>query len=302
MGLYPPIIKSTADVLTRRLQGVEFFVDQNFGSDDGSRSGNRPEKPLQTITEALSRCVGGRNDIINVTSTTHVADTCPIVIDKPNTWIRGYPSLCPGGQAPCTLITLTDAAYFTIAAAAVTISDFTISGGAAHPTINYDPVAWAQNSVIHNVTFMNGTWGIAQGAKDATGFVADAPTHRWSITECNFLPTLSVGGIMLASNGSWGLIADCYFESAPLGVYAHLNCQSAAVQVLRNRFMCPAEDGGEAINIAGAALTRWIVADNMANDASNTASANSPYADANDACAWFRNVESGTGFAETAPT
>jgi len=303
MGLYPPRVSSNPPVLTRRYDTVEFFVDGSNGSDDGSRPGDRPEKPLLTIKEAISRCNSGEQNIINMIAPGHVTETNPIVIDKQFVTIRGWPS--QGGldcDSPMTCVATVDAAYFTIAAQDVVIRDMVIHGGASHPTINFSPVAWSFRTGIHNVTFKAGTWGIAQGALDASGFVADAPSHDWFITNCKFKPTLSSGGIFLASNGSWGVIADNYFESAPLGVYAHLNCLSAAVQVLRNRFMCPAEAGGEAIDIAGAALTRWIVADNMANDASNTASANSPYADANDACAWFRNVESGTGFAETAPT
>jgi len=302
MGLYPPIVSSNPPVLTRRYRTVEWFVSGSAGSDSGARSGNRPEKPLLTIKEAISRCTSGHNNVINVIDPGHVAETNPVVIDKQFTTVRGWPSQNGlDAQSPCTLVATVDAAYFTIAAQDVVIRDFTIHGGASHPTINFSPVAWSFRTGIHNVTFKAGTWGIAQGALDASGFVADAPSHGWAITYCKFLPTLSAGGIFLSSNGSWGLIADNYFEYVPLGVYAHLNCQSAAVQVLRNRFMTPTETGGEAIDIAGAAVTRWIVADNMANDASNTASNVAPYADNNDACAWFRNVESGTGFAETAP-
>jgi len=302
MGLYPKIVSSNPPVVTRRYGAVEWFVDGSNGSDSGARPGNRPEKPLLTIKEAISRCNSGEQNIINVIAPGHVAETNPIVIDKQFVTIRGWPSQNGlDAQSPCTLVATVDAPYFTIAAQDVVIRDFTIHGGASYPTITHSEVAWSFRTGIHNVTFKAGTWGIQQG-DGTTGFQVDSPSHGWAITYCKFLPTLSVGGILLASNGSWGLIADNFFESAPLGIYAHLNCQSTAVQVLRNRFMCPAEAGGEAINIAGAALTRWIVADNMANDASNTASAASPYADANDASAWFRNVESGTGFAETAPT
>ena len=301
MGLYPPIVSSNPPVLTRRYDTVEFFVDGSNGSDDGSRPGDRPEKPLLTIKEAVSRCVSGEQNVINVIAPGHVAEVNPIVIDKQFVTIRGWPSQAPGGQSPCTLVATVDAAYFTIAAQDVCIRDFTIHGGASHPTINYSPVAWSFRTVIHNITFKAGTWGIAQGSLTAVGFVADAPSHGWAITECKFLPGLSVGGIMLASNGSWGLVADCFFEYMPeWGVYGHLNCQSAGVQVLRNRFMNLSDVVGNAIYI-GTQATRWHVAGNQANDNDGAVQTNQPYFDQANASAWYANVETHAGFTEAPP-
>lgn len=300
MGLYPKIVSSNPPVVTRRYNSVEYFVDA-AGSDSSRRPGNRPEKPLATIAEAIDRCSSGEQNIINVIAPGHVAEANPIVIDKQFVTVRGWPSQNGlDAQSPCTLVATVDAPYFTIAAQDVVIRDFTIHGGASYPAITHAETPYSYRTGIHNITFKAGTWGIQQGS-GTTGYRKDSPSHGWAITYCKFLPLLSVGGILLASNGSWGLIADNYFESMPLGIYAHANCVSIAVQVLRNRFMTVTETGGEAIDIAGAAISRWIVADNMANDPSNTASNVNPFADNADACAWFRNVGSLAGFAELTP-
>jgi len=301
MGLYPPIVSSNPPVLTRRYGAVEWFVDGSNGSDSGSRPGNRPEKPLLTIKEAISRCNSGEQNIINVIAPGHVAEVNPIVIDKQFVTVRGWPSQSPSGYSPCTLVATVDAAYFTIAAQDVCIRDFTIHGGASHPVINYSPVAWSFRTVIHNVTFMAGTWGIAQGSLTAAGFVADAPSHNWAITECKFPAGLSVGGIMLASNGSWGVVENNFFEWQGFGVYGHLNCQSAGVRVRGNQFMLPVDTVvGNAVYV-GTQATRWIVSDNDANDNSTTAAASNPYFDQANASTWYRNTVTSAGFTCQAP-
>ncbi len=301
MSLYPKIVASNPPVLTRRYGTVEFFVDGENGSDSGDRPGDRPEKPLLTIKEAITRCVSGEQNVINLIAPGHVTEVNPIVIDKQFVTIRGWPG--QGGidaQSPMTCVATVDAPYFTIAAQDVVIRDMTVHGGASFPTITHQEVPWSFRVGIHNITFKAGTWGIQQG-DETTGYRIDSPSHGWFITHCKFLPTLSVGGILLASNGSWGLIADNYFESAPLGIYAHLNCGSTGNQFLRNRFMLPADTvQGNAITIEGVA-SRTIVMDNVANDASTTAAASNPFLDGGNNNAWFRNNEGGAGYADKAP-
>lgn len=297
MALYPKAVASNPAVLTRRYASVEYFVDGENGND--SRLGNRPEKPLLTIAEAIDRCVSGESNIINLIAPGHVTETNPIVIDKQFVTIRGWPSQNPGGQAPMTCVATVDAPYFTIAAQDVVVRDMTIHGGASHPTIIFDEVPWSFRPGVHNVTFKAGTWGIAQGAEDASGFVQDSPSHGWAITECKFLPGLSAGGIFLASNGSWGLIADNFFEFLPYGIYGHLNCQSAGVQVLRNKVVVPSDDVvGRAIYI-GTQATRWFVEQNRANDNTPAALSFNPYFDQANLSVWMDNMIGGG--ADTAP-
>ncbi len=299
MGLFPRKVNSNPPVLTRRAADQEFFVDGERG-DDG-RDGNSPEKPLLTLLEAVDRCTAGFQNIISVIALGHVTEANPIVIDKISTTIRGWPS--QGGlnaDPPCTLVATVDAPYFTIAAQDVVIRDFVIHGGASFPTITYDEVPWSFRTGVHNVTFKAGTWGIQQG-DETTGFRIDSPSHDWFITHCKFKPTLSVGGILLASNGSWGLIENNYFESAPLGIYGHLNMGSTANRFLKNMFMLPADTvQGNAITIEGIAA-RSIIADNIANDAAVAGAAQNPYLDGGNNNAWFRNVVSSAGFTELAP-
>ncbi len=300
MGLYPPIVSSNPPVVTRRYNSVEWFVDGENGSDSGARPGNRPEKPLLTIAEANARCVSGEQNIINLIAPGHVTETNPVVIDKQFTTVRGWPGQGSiDAQSPMTCVATVDAPYFDISAQDVVIRDMTIHGGASYPTIVYAEVPWSFRTGVHNITFKAGTWGIQQG-DETTGYRVDSPSHGWFITNCKFLPTLSVGGILLASNGSWGLIADNFFESAPLGIYGHINCQSTANQILRNRFMLPADTvEGNAITLTNS--TRSIVADNMANDASTTGAASNPYLDTANNNMWVRNVVGAAGFTDQAP-
>lgn len=300
MGLYPKIVASNPPVLTRRYGSVEYFVDGSNGSDSSSRPGNRPEKPLLTIAEAIDRCTNGEQNIINLIAPGHVTETNPIVIDKQFVTIRGWPSQNGlDAQSPMTCVATVDDSYFTVAAQDVVVRDMTIHGGASAPTIDFNEVAWSFRTGLHNLTFKAGTWGIAMANDAANGFQQDKPSHGWAITFCKFLPTLSAGGVLLASNGSWGLVADNFFEQTPYAIYGHLNCQSAGVQVLRNRILVPSDDVvGRGIYV-GTQATRWFVAGNRTNDAVPGALTFNPYFDQADASAWMDNMIGGG--VDTAP-
>lgn len=287
MGLYPPVVSSNPPVATRRYRSVEFFVDTSNGSDDGARPGDRPEKPLKTIKEAIARCNAGEMNIISVINAGHTVETTPIVIDKNNVTIRGFPSQNPGGSPPCTLVAPTDTAYFTINARDVVIRDFTIHAGVSWPAINHAITDYSYRTGIHNITFKAGLYGYAQGTANGAGHANESPSHEWAVTNCRFLAPLA-NGIYLDSNGSWGLIADNFFEYVGVGITAAIGCQSAGVRVLRNLFMTPTETGAEAIYL-GNQTARWFVADNVANDASITASGANPFRDDSILNAWHNN-------------
>ena len=299
MGLYPRIVTIEPPATVRRLYTNHWYVDAGYGSDNAS--GNRPEAPLATILEAITRSSNGEMDVIHVVAPGHVTEVNPIVVNKQFVTIQGWPSQSPLGHSPCTLVATVDAAYFTIAAQDVCIRDFTIHGGASHPVINYSPVAWSFRTVVHNITFMAGTWGVAQGGLSAATFVASAPSHNWIITDCKFMAGLSLGGIFLMSNGSWGVIADNFFDTCANAIYANIDCQSQRVQCVRNRILVPSDDQvGRGIYI-GTNAGGWFVADNDANDLTPAALTNNPYFDQANTSAWFRNVVGGAGFTEVPP-
>ncbi len=284
MGLFPRIVKSDPDVLVRRMRAVQWFVDSSNG-DDGN-AGNRPERPLETIAEAVDRSTNGLMDVINVTEPGHVAETNPIVLDKQFITVRGFPSQIPGQAPPCTLVATVDDSYFTIAAQDVVVKDFTIHGGASQPAIDFQEVAWSFRTGVYNCTFKAGTWGIQTGG--GIGAV-DSPSHGWAFVGNRFEPTLSSGGIHCRSNGSWGLIADNWFESVPYAIYLHLNNQNSGGRILRNHIMCPSDDVvGRGIYI-GTQSNRYIVADNYAGDASTTPMTFNPFFDQNNDNSWFNN-------------
>ncbi len=292
MGLYPPRVSSNPPVVTRRYRTVEFFVDGENGSDDSTRPGDRPEKPLLTIKEAVSRCTSGEQNIINMIAPGHVTETNPIVIDKQFVTIRGWPSQSPFGQSPMTCVATVDASYFTVAAQDVCIRDMTIHGGASHPTIDHQVVPWSFRVVIHNITFKAGTYGIKQGGHATPDFEADAPSHGWAITQCKFLPGLSLGGIALESNGSWGLIEDNFFESMIDAVYTTNNCQSHGVLVRGNRIMTASDDHvGQGIYLA-TNVGRWVLTGNIAGYAQTAAMTNNPFHDVGNDSLWVNNYGS----------
>jgi hypothetical protein len=294
MGLYPKIEKGFPPDLPQGLNSKQFFVDRVNGDDNDL--GDRRERPLASITEALSRCTNATYDTIYVTQSVHVEATQPIVCNVQGVHIMGLPGVPDGGQAHTWIFPSVNPAggIFNIGAGDVRISNFMIWGTAGQPCIDFSAEATAVRIWIDHCAFSVGTYGVQ------TGPAPNQPSHYLTITNCFFDPTLTVGGIGLFSNGSWPLIADNFFEYVPGPVIdVNIAANSAGGRILRNHIILPADDTvGDGIYIA-TGNTRYLVADNYCNNAAPDAITNNPFMDVDNASVWMNNLIGGG--ADTAP-
>jgi hypothetical protein len=116
----------------------------------------------------------------------------------------------------------------------------------------------------------------------------DSPSHHWAITNCKFEGTLTGGGVYVDSNGSWGVIADNYFDRVPYGIALPNTHAGAAHQIINNRFLIPSDDAtGRAILLT--AGTSCLVTGNLAGDNATAAMANNPFVDTPNTNFWTNN-------------
>lgn len=298
MGLYPKVQVNSPSGLPEHPNASIFYVNSQEGTNRALfKQGTKPSRPWETVTYALAQCVDEENDVIFVTTPVQV-EAQPIVVDKGAVQIRGLPINTPGYAQQARTWFFPDAhvtgGVFTLSQSDILIKDFMFWSTAGQPCIDFGG-AHATNvrNVIDQCSFHVGSRGIQ------TGPGVNLPAHYLSILRCMFHEQLSVGGILLASNGSWPLIADCFFESIPMPNIS-LTANIAGGRILRNQFVLPADSTvGGAIDLANG--SRFVIADNDANDATPTALSNNPYRDTPNAHTWFRNTVGGVGFTEVAP-
>lgn len=294
MSLYPRIAENFPSGLPEHPTGKVFYVHAQLGSND--YPGDRREKPFETIAYAISQCSDEANDIIYVTTSIQVEDQ-PIVVNKGGLQIIGLPNNSPRGanQARCWLFpdAHVTGGVFTIDESDVVLRNFMLWSTAGQPCIDFGVDATHVRQTIIDCSFHLGSYGVM------TGPAANQPSHYLAIIGCHFGPTLASGGILHASNGSWPLIEDCFFESIAMPNIS-VTGGIAAGRIRRCQFMLSADSTvGGAIDMANG--SRWIISDNDANDATPTGLANNPYRDTPNTNAWFRNTVGGAGFTEVAP-
>lgn len=281
MGLYPRVARSRLANYDDRIGTTHWYVDYVHG-DDG-HSGDRVEKPLATLTEAVARATDDTYDIIHVICAVHIGEVIPVVVNKRSVEIVGMQGAYPGGQPACWLIPVDDNPYFTISAGDVQIKDFFITGGASGPCINFGAGAGNVRIGIHNCYFAMGTFGI-----HSVGTASYRPAHHLAITNCQFENSLSLGGIHLGSNGSWPLIYNNHFDQCPGPQLDMTDFHGFGGKIFDNHFALDSDTAGEAITI-GVNAGRNIFKGNRANDAGITAMAANPFVDNGVANHWFDN-------------
>lgn len=294
MSLYPRIARNYPSGLPEHPQGDIFYVHAQLGSN--SSAGDRREKPFETIAYALTQCADDHNDIIKVTTSIQVEDQ-PIVVNKRGVQIHGLPINTPGipQQARCWLFPDGHVAggVFTLGAGDIVLKDFMLWGTAGQPCIDFDAEATAVRQVIRNCSFHVGSYGIQ------TGPGVNTPSHYLNILDCFFDPALSSGGILLASNGSWPLIANCFFELTP-GPQISITGGMAGGRILDCIHMLDSDTQGEAITLGGGP-TRWVVKNNVANDATVAAMTANPFQDDGTDNMWIGNSKGGGDHVGIAP-
>ena len=295
MSLYPRIAESVPANLPEHPSGSVFYVNSTEGSNDNP--GDRREKPFETVTYALAQCTDEYNDVIYVTTSIQVEDQ-PIVVNKGAVQIIGLPKHTPyAQQARCWFFPdgHVTGGVFTINQSDVLIKNFMFWSTAGQPCINFGEAdATDVRITIDQCSFHVGSYGIQ------TGPGVNLPAHYLTITNCYFDPGLTTGGILLASNGSWPLIANCFFESVAMPNIS-ITGGMAAGRILECLFMLPADSTvGGAIDL-GAGPSRWWILGNGANDATNAGITNNPFRDQGTDNIWAKNFIGAAGFTEQAP-
>ena len=293
MGLYPKIETSHVVGYKRRVNSKNWFVDYFDGDDDSP--GDRPEKPLATLVEALDRCTAAAWDTVHITGHVITGEVTPFVLDKPHVRIIGDPYAIKGQSNNCAIIATGDTDCFTFEASDISIYGLNMYAGATAAGVGFAELAWSQRNTIEMCSFFGGAYGVLSGAG------IDSPGHHLNIIDCFFNPAGSTtSAILLRSNGSWPLIRGNFFESVGMPNIS-ITGGMAGGRIEDCTFMLSADSTeGGAIDM-GAGPSRWWILNNSANDASNDALASNPYRDQGVDNAWARNVAGGDGFAEHDP-
>ena len=294
MGLYPRIETSHLANQLRGLRSNNWYVHGADGNDDSP--GDRPEKPLATLQEALDRCNNGDYDTIFVTRGVVTGEPTPFLLNKANVRIVGDPRAVIGQNTNCAIIATGDTDCFTFQAADVSIEGFALYAGATSAGVGFAALAWSQRDLIEKCSFMTGAYGVLAGN------VTDAPGHHLTVQDCYFNPAGNTsGGIHYGSNGSWPIFRRNHFELITGSPCIYVWGSGHAGGVIRdNTFVLATDVEGVAINI-GANATRYMVLNNVANDAAQDAMTANPYADTPGTSVWSRNVKGATGFTDAEP-
>ena len=287
MGLYPRKAMSNLANYDRRLGSNHWYVDINHGDNDSP--GDRPEKPLLTIAEAVDRATDDTHDVIHLTVYVHAWEATPIVLNKRSLEVVGLMGPALGMQPQTWLVPVGNTPYFTIAAGDVSIKNFFITGGAAGPCINFGPAdAGMVRNSIDNCYFASGTWGVETGG-------VNTPSHHLAITDCVFEGSLTEGGIYYAANGSWNLFKNNWFDRIPQGIIVISAGGTNSGRITNNLFSLQTGFGnGDAIAMMGSSAGYYIT-DNQAIDPGTDAnSGGSPFGDNGTGNMWGYNTDGAT--------
>ncbi len=294
MGLYPPIETSHLANQIRGLTSKNWYVHGADGRDNSP--GDRPEKPLETFQEALDRCENGNYDSIFITRGVVTGEVTPFVLDKANVRIIGDPYAVPQQSTNCAVIATGDTDCFTFSASDVSIRGLALYAGATKAGVGFASIPWSQRNLIERCAFVVGGRGIYAGN------IIDSPGHHLTIQDNLFMGSMgSLGGIALASNGSWQLIQRNHFDMMVSTALYIWGSGVAAGRILKNTFMLPADTEGLAITL-GANVARYLVMDNVANDNVLAGLTAQPWLDAGTTNVWARNIKGGSaGWTDEAP-
>ena len=294
MGLYPRIETSHLANNLRGLRSNNWYVHGADGTDDSP--GDRPEKPLATLQEALDRCNNGDYDSIYITRGVVTGEVTPFVLDKANVRIIGDPYNPPAQSTNCAIIATGNTDCFTFSASDVSIAGLALYAGAAAAGVGFASIPWSQRNLIERCSFVVGGYGIYSDN------IVDSPGHHLTIQDNLFMGSMgALGGIAIQSNGSWQLIQRNHFDLLAATAIFVGGSGVAAGRILNNTIIIPSDTEGLAINL-GANVARYLVMDNFANDNILEALTASPWIDNGTTNVWVRNVEGGSsGFTDIAP-
>ena len=234
-----------------------------FAAGNDGNDGLSIDKPLHTITKALSLCTNEGNDaIILLDYWAATGETFPVSINKSVVHILGV-----GGHPlyPWVQVYSAAAACFDIVADQVKIENIGFTPVSTSACLTFDDNkkgAW-----IKGCLFNSGVSGIKLLSSDVAFGLA--------ITDCIFVSALSVGGIDIDDDPAFTYIAGNYFDRLTGDC---INITSGSFGVIKdNHFSLKSNGEGLAITL-GASCARWHVTNNYATYGEATTT--SPYDDA----------------------
>lgn len=271
-------------LLAQSGHGKTFYVNGYGSNGSNSNSGETPDDPLQTLTNAIGRCRDDKDDVIFVQNYWQPAgETWPISINKNGIHIIGiarpgplpYPAIHPTGD--------TAAFQLTSAGQYVEIAGLLFGGGDAHGGID-----WMNDGQVDGVWIHDCVFGHQWFDTPASGILQPADASRGGygnlIERCTFLGDLAncTGAItgnaieMLGPVASYDLhVVDCLFK----GCYIGINCTVVHNGAfLRNKFVCADSVDGEAISLLTACRGN-MVDGNVAMNGGEAAMGQQPYRD-----------------------
>jgi len=297
MGLYPKVQVNHPSGLPEHPDSNIFYVNYHEGTDTTKwKQGTKKDRPFATLTYAIAQCDDDENDVIYVNTYVQV-EAQPIIVNKRAVQIIGLPNNMPGyaNQARCWIFpdAHVTGGVFTISAGDVVIKNMMLWSTAGQPCIDFGVEATAVRQLIQDCSFHVGSYGVM------TGPAANQPSHYLGIIDCHFGPGLTTGGILHASNGSWPVISGCFFETIP-GPNISVTGGMAGGRILDCVFLLDSDTEGEAITM-GAASSRWMILNNIANDNTTAAITANPFLEQGAANVWAGNSKGGGAWTGIAP-
>lgn len=270
--------------------GRVFYVDQFNGLN--TNNGTNPGTPFQTITYALTQCVGNRNDYIIVLDAWDAEPAYPILVDVDRVHIIGVSLPGTGLLVKMNSGVANNQAVFQIGDGAtgqyVEIAGFSLAGGALHGCIDCNQ---ARGAWIHHCWFGHDEAGGAMTPRDGIALI-DGNTEGALIEDCRFFGTAGAGpvaGVITGdgvsnrnypglSNFDYSIIRNCTFQGLSFGIWLDL---AVGAQITGNIFAVGADGAvGEAITLfaPGNPCLGCIISDNRAGY-DDAAVAFNPYRD-----------------------
>lgn len=266
--------------------GKVFFVDGYGGRGSDLNDGDDPARPLSTITHALSLCRHGKDDVIIVFDYWQpTGETWPILVNKQKVHIIGlsnpnaeFIAIHPPGDTACFQLS-SDGQYGEIAG-------FCIGGGNNHGGIEYGNAGQVDGFWIHDCWFghqwfgtpLNGILNPATATRGGYGNRIEWCTFMGDLANCKGKITGNAIDVLMNTDATATRdleILDCVFKGGAIAI--NLTRAFDAV-ILRNKFVCPDAQVGEAVTL-GASSRGCLVDDNVGMNGGDAVMTNNPFRD-----------------------
>jgi len=181
-----------------------FYVNSGSATCNDNNDGTDPDAPLQTITEAMTRCTANANDFILVRQMTNALETFPININVNR--VHLISTFYDIGKGPA-ITPVADTAGFLISADNVEIAGFQIHGGATAGCIDVKTASATWGADIHHNCF-----GWQAGGQDGIRMGGAVDKPQWLIHDNWFNDKITRDGIRIDQNSTRSEIYGNHFR------------------------------------------------------------------------------------------